>query len=357
MSDLDSLRVSSSQLSETQAVQDSSAATQMRIAEQVASRVGKQLVPLVPPRQSATSRPVAAAAAKPGQKVAKTAKESAEDAASARRTKKCAGLTLKEFQGVSLDPSEVIVRDAEGQPIYLLTLRAFLRQSDGLFLPLIAFRDNREHVIRSSLSPAFSSLPFSKPPLNCTFSYSTSETGGASGVPLSHLEDRPFAEEVHVFFECGSLVLQINGDGNHLELESLALYRPSEQPGQTGKLADPPRAPALFASEFAPLLVFPRQTRYRCQNRVALAGLNASSLVIDEMEFLRLPIPTVYGSAPRLVRPARIQQDQSSPAKPAGGAALPDAKSSSSRVKRVLGPPRRTKRSAKVRSLGELATS
>lgn len=284
----------------------------MSPTEQVASLYGKQLVPLVAQLQKphtnqgqvGSTGSQYQAQAKGRAKQAPRARTSAQAPVQIKpiqrenqQQAKCKGLSLQEFKGISLDQNEIVIRDVEGQPIYLMSICGYLRQSDGLFLPLNGLRD-KQHLIKANLGPK-SEKPLARPPLNCTFSYAGMSTGGASdGLSLSQRGNRPFTEEITIFFDCGYLILLSNGDNNYLELESLSLYgevlaRSAREPVNSNLHK---RTRQLFTSNFSPLLMIPQSARYTCKNRIALAGTNQSVLVLDELELFRLPVAAAYGS-------------------------------------------------------------
>lgn len=308
-SDLDTIRVSNSRLHGESGLADQEHLARLKIAEEVSSRSGKQLVPLNVQRQQSSQKSDNSPATNRGRPKQSARVRSGAPSSTQQPIRrqaqpplsKCRGYSLTEFKSVSLDLNEIVVRDIEEQPIYLLSIRGYIRLSDGLFLPLAGFRD-RLHVIKATLGPV-SERPLMRPPLNCTFSYAGIDTGGAAseGLSLSQRGNRPFREEITIFFDCGYLVLQTSGDSNYLELESLSLYRISDELSSKSfreRLTTIPRKQSqqVFKGDLAPLLVMPQMARYTCKNRIALTDANSSVLVLDQIEFFRLPVATAYGS-------------------------------------------------------------
>lgn len=218
-------------------------------------------------------------------------------------------MQLRDFKNVSLDVGELIVRDEDEQPCYLLSMRGFIRLNENAYFPLGSFQSHpllHRFILLGSPSDGASSVQRSSY-LNC--SLLTSEGDAPSPnlryAPLLRLTI-PFKEEIIVRVKCGYLVLQIHGDGFHLTLDSLSFYQDPDvfsnnnnnshfQPLDVPQRATNPQIESehqVFSSEpvnvVSPLLMMPLTSRYTCQNRVVLTGNNSVQLVLDKFELQRL---------------------------------------------------------------------
>lgn len=215
---------------------------------------------------------------------------------------RCGWMSLKEFQNISLETSDINIRDSSGQPCYIFSLKAYIQWNDTKYSPLSNFKS----------LPAASKLILDSPsggaggerlPLNCLIAATHNASTPNVFTPL-HRVWRSFREELVLFNECGYLVLKVSAHGLYLNLDSLAFYQNDDEPvtakvtnrGQVSKiiLQQMRSEHLVFSTEgtqHSPLLKMPLQARYLCQNRIVLTGNNSVQLVLDRFELQRLTIP------------------------------------------------------------------
>lgn len=230
--------------------------------------------------------------------------------------KECDWMRLQDFKNVSLETGELIVRDDEEQPCYLLSVRGFIKLNENGYFPLSNFQFHHPRLHRFILTGSPSDGASVRTPylLNC--SVLTSD----GSVPSSNMRYSPllrltfpFKEEIIIRVKCGYLVLQIHGDGFHLTLNSLSFYqdptvRRTQERDRNSKnsreiLPQMESEHLVFSSEpvsaASPLLMIPLTSRFTCQNRVVLSGNNSVQLVLDKFELQRLAFSPSRNSDPQ----------------------------------------------------------
>lgn len=275
------------------------------LVEQLTNHIGKPLVALSPRPGIPQLRPDATSVSKPRyqnktdqlrlmeQGIRTTAKRKVSPSGV------CQWMSLQEFKNVSLAAGELIVRDSEGEPRYILTIRGFLRRDDDSYFPLNKFQVHPEAskvVIGSSSIGAGFNLPG-----NCSTNF---KSGNLYLQPIQK-PGRLFEEKITLHAECGYLVLQLQGNGIYLVLKSISFYRNLDAVSQApvpGKKNRPQsRAIPLMLSEHLvfsnegtqsyPLLVFLLSSRYICQDRIVLTGKNSVQLELTRFELQRITHP------------------------------------------------------------------
>lgn len=206
----------------------------------------------------------------------------------------CSWMTLDEFKNVSLDTIEIIIKDTEEQPCYILTMRAHLRLNDTKFVPLNKFRSYHYYK-------AFYHNPNDGASVQALINCSLSTTGedGATG-PLK--TNTPLREEITIAIECGYVVLNLRSQGSSLRLDDLSFYQSVVTPGTQMPFVKTNRGIARTIPQLtpehlvfttrdtgsSPLIVTPLVSRFVCHNRVVLKGNNSVEFVSDRLELVRL---------------------------------------------------------------------
>lgn len=241
----------------------------------------------------------------------------------------CDWMPLNDLQRVSFDTGEVVVRNSEDQPTYILTISGFIKQNQSSYFPLKNFRP---HPFGSKIM--FENLDdnTSEPlALDC-FMPSSRATGMTSMYLMpSQKAYSSFKEEITILVECGYLELHIRGNGSYLSLERLSFYRdadhhhnmPQQQQQQptepyprsngnnnkqpTQKLPIRIKPPSswnhpehlvfsTYGTHNSPLLTIPLISRYKCLNRITLTGNNSVQLNLDRFDLQRLTVPSTKKS-------------------------------------------------------------
>lgn len=298
-------------------------------AESMTNHIGKPLIPLPQPipkratkshaKYSAQPYPRATTVAPnlsqfPSQRPKKSqqitgSSMNVDRSSSGPQKTNCNWMPLHGFKNVSLETGELIVRDEDEQPCYLISMRGFIKFNEDAYFPLSNFQVHPQlHKVILMGRPSDGASVRSAY-LNCSLPTSNSGVSSSSlrYSPLLKLTF-PFREEIVIRVSCGYLVLQIHGDGFRLNLDSLSIYQdPSvaQEPGRkrTHEIVPVHLASStesehlIFSSELAssvaaPLLSLPLTSRYVCQNRVVLTGNNSIQLELDRFELQRLAFTT-----------------------------------------------------------------
>lgn len=223
----------------------------------------------------------------------------------------CQWMSLQEYKNVSLVTSELIIRDNDGEPSYILTIRGSIKRDDNSYFALnsLQVHPGASKVLHSGLNiGSKASLP-----LNCSASMKDGK-----GL-LSQRSDIPFEEKITLLAECGYLVLRLQINGLYFSLKSISFYRNldavSQDPLQNRRSRQPSRAippmqseNLVFSNEGTqnyPLFVMPITSGYSCQNRIVLMGKNSVQLELSRFELRRLEYPTsTVARCPPMVGPA-----------------------------------------------------
>lgn len=263
----------------------------------------------------------------------------------------CYWSPLGEFAAVSFETADLVIRDASGQPCYILTVQAFLKLQDGLhYFSLRNFRPHPLGAYKIEFAPTDDKHASQRLVLNCSPpNFNNGESGSGSGSSQATMmsaslvsqerAQRPFYEELTIQVDCGYLLLRLRGDGHVLLLDEIAFYQDDDiallpvrdnngkqkfvasAPAGTGttgrgskgvRPAAPSRSPSLpqsptpatmrpgtpsmqwrhlvysSAARSSPLIVMPIYSRYVCQDRIILAGNNTVELVLERFELKRL---------------------------------------------------------------------
>lgn len=219
----------------------------------------------------------------------------------------CQWMSLQEFKNVSLVTGELIIRDGEGEPRYILTLRGSIKKDDDSYFPLNKFQVHPEASL-VTIGRSGSSGSSVKLPGNC----STNLKSG--NLLLQQRPDRSFEEKITLLVECGYLVLQMQSNGMYLVLKSISFYRnldavsPVSLSGRKNRtlLRTIPLMQSehlVFSNEGTqnyPLLKLPLTSRYTCLDRIVLTGKNSVQLELNRFELQRLanPMPREFIAHP-----------------------------------------------------------
>lgn len=275
----------------------------------------------------------------------------------------CHWLALRNFGNLTLATGLVLVRDTNEQPVYFLSLRAFIKLNDGLYFPLrnfrahpagaykLEFEDEQQQQLSSSQKTSASSASTGTSTgsqtstnqrlvLNCSLANSNSnEQASNGGGPVARVSlmsaqraNRVFAEEITIQVSCGYLVLRLRGNGTYLVLVGIAFYQDGDAVAsrtttalRRQQQAPPPQkqinpTPSMRsehlvfstwpqaesgANQELPLIFMPSYSRYFCQSRVVLTGNNSVQLVLERFELMRLASGASSPESQRARRHAR----------------------------------------------------
>lgn len=214
----------------------------------------------------------------------------------------CPMLDLASFQKVSFETGEIVVRDARGEPCFLLNIQAYIKFNKTLFFPLSQYKKFPSVLTRTKFGP-----------LPALSSHALDNSNGqaidnfCSGHELNELAsgdnkqvktgkvagtDNAFIEDITVIVNCGLLRLRILVDASRLVLSTLFFYSLDPTTMSPAKNTQSQQSMLLFKSDSDcnnPLIAIPIGARYLCESRVVLRN-NAllTEFYVEKLELKRI---------------------------------------------------------------------
>lgn len=213
---------------------------------------------------------------------------------------KCRWWSQKSFQGVNLQPEDLVVNDEYGSPCYIISLSAYLELQSSkppLYFPLDKFsiRPSANKVILDGHPNGGATQEL---PMNCSLPLHA-DSRGKLILPIKPKVLKSFFEEIYLYVDCGYLKLRLKSNGYYLALQSIEFHLSSvdvvesDTPNSSKERTHHELFYSTQGSDNSPLLILPFSSRYICENRIILTSNNSIQLVMDKFLIQRLYINQV----------------------------------------------------------------